>query len=816
MEGTSGRPPVEEAPKKISMKMLAIVVVIIVVVAAIFGAFFLMGGNDKKATASLTVSKSVATTGETLSFDASDSSASGTINNYTWQFGDGVVKYTTAATTTHVYDKPGKYIVLLTIKDDKDNIDSNWEDLVSIDVSVPDQATPAWNLANSTATFAVAASDNDAITNGTAVGFDGSSSAAWSVTSSNWSNPAKAKFYLQSKFVNNLTWNFGDGSPELVGNISENGAVNHTYTGDGVLYVATLTVDSIYPAAPASEYLITIAVYPSTFSQSSNVINPDTFVSVTIGDPRSLDPAFCYDTAGGEIVQATYETLIFYDGASASELKPVLATEVPTVDNGGISADGLNYTFHIRSGVKFHDGNVMTPEDVAYSIQRVLVMNHPAGPAWMIGQVLIPNYYSYGAIPSDLINNSVTYDNTNMTVTFHLTQPYPGFIYCLAFTVGSVTEKAYVEAHGGDSYATRNTWMDRHEMGTGAYSMVKWASKQYIQMDRYESYWNGVAPLKHVLIKEINSEATREMLLLSGDADSVYIDPQFRNDVRGVDGLSIMEGYPTFNVDFIGLCQDIQTNPSISIGDIPTTFFSDVHVRNAFVYAFNYERYTMDIMQNTSVQPNGVIPIGMFGYDPSVPKYVFNETKVIEELQASADTRAGHTGSYWDNGFTIDLYYNSGNNARRDGCMMIKEALENASKEGSPIVVNVNEMEWSAFLDANDAGELPMLYIGWAPDYADPDDYVLPFLYSDGLYGGPLGLNDSVLDGMILNASMELNTTLRAEMYSDISMYCYEQALYLWTSQATSFHVERDWVGGYYFNPMYSGFGPLYCQFTKG
>ncbi|MCE5297250.1 MAG: ABC transporter substrate-binding protein [Euryarchaeota archaeon] len=811
MEGTTTRPPIEEAPKKISMKMLAIVVVIIVVVAAIFGAFFLMGGEEEdKATASLTINKSVATTGEALSFDASESSASGTINNYTWQFGDGTVKYTTIATTTHTYDKPGKYLVLLTIKDDKDNSDSNWEDIASIDVSAPDQAAPIRDAANSTAPFVVVASDNDAVISGTLVSFDGSASSAWAFIAN--------KVALKPEYISNLTWDFGDGSAIVTGSIIAKGAVNHTYTGDGVLYTAKLTAVSAYGTNPTGDYLVTIGIYPSSFSQSSNVINPDTFVSVTIGDPRSLDPAFCYDTAGGEVVQATYETLIYYDGASASALKPVLATEVPTVENGGISADGLTYTFHIRSGVKFHDGNVMTPEDVAYSIQRVLVINSPAGPAWMIGQVLIPNYYSYGAIPTNLINDSVTYDNTNMTVTFHLTQPYPGFIYCLAFTVGSVTEKAYVEEFAPeDVYNTRNSWMDRHVMGTGPFKMVKWASKQYIQMDRFDLYWQGPAPLKHVLIKEINSEATREMLLLSGDADSVYIDPQFRNDVRGVDGLRIVEGNPTFNVDFIGLCQDIQTNPAIEIGDIPTTFFSDVHVRNAFVYAFDYERYTMDIMQNTSVQPNGVIPIGMFGYDPSVPKYVYDQQKVIDELRNSSDTRtADTTDSYWDNGFEIDLYYNTGNNARRDGCMMIKETLENASNPSNPIVVNVNEMEWSAFLDANDAGELPMLYIGWAPDYADPDDYVLPFLYSNGLYGGPLGLNDPVLDGMIINASMELNTTLRAAMYSDISMYCYEQALYLWTSQATSFHVEREWVGGYYFNPMYSGFGSLYYQFTKG
>ncbi len=88
------------------------------------------------------------------------------------------------------------------------------------------------------------------------------------------------------------------------------------------------------------------------------VKNPDTFIQATIGDVDSLDPVYVYDTASGEQIQAIYEPLIWYDGASTSQFVPVLATEWT------ISPDGKTYRFKIRQGVKFHNGNDPTPEDV--------------------------------------------------------------------------------------------------------------------------------------------------------------------------------------------------------------------------------------------------------------------------------------------------------------------------------------------------------------------------------------------------------------------------------------------------------------------
>src|SRR5690349_13498793 len=108
--------------------------------------------------------------------------------------------------------------------------------------------------------------------------------------------------------------------------------------------------------------------------------DPTTYIEVTIGEPETLDPVLAYETAGGEIIQNVYETLVFYDGEATDKFVPQLAESWET------SEDGTVYTFKIREGVKFHDGADMTPSDVAYSFQRGLLYGGHSGPQWLLAE----------------------------------------------------------------------------------------------------------------------------------------------------------------------------------------------------------------------------------------------------------------------------------------------------------------------------------------------------------------------------------------------------------------------------------------------
>jgi peptide/nickel transport system substrate-binding protein len=175
-----------------------------------------------------------------------------------------------------------------------------------------------------------------------------------------------------------------------------------------------------------------------------------------------------------------FETLVFYDGGQASTFIPMLATEIPTVANGGISANGLNYTFHIREGVKFHDNaSFLTAADVKYSIERELRLNDPNGPAWILGEVLVPDYYNgskYGAgtfnatgvlsggIDSQAVFDGCMWVKNSTTIQFNLTANDPAFVSRLAFNSASIVSLNNTNANSANKPYSEAAfhWVNTH------------------------------------------------------------------------------------------------------------------------------------------------------------------------------------------------------------------------------------------------------------------------------------------------------------------------------------------------------------------
>ena len=121
---------------------------------------------------------------------------------------------------------------------------------------------------------------------------------------------------------------------------------------------------------------------------SGDVSNPAVFVHAADDEPTTLDPAQVEPGEGGEtIILQVYERLLEI-GNSGPDPVPSLATEVPTVENGLISADGTVFTFPIREGVTFHDGTPLTADDVLYSWDRAMTMDLPDGAAGVLSDTV--------------------------------------------------------------------------------------------------------------------------------------------------------------------------------------------------------------------------------------------------------------------------------------------------------------------------------------------------------------------------------------------------------------------------------------------
>jgi len=731
-----------------------------------------MGGEEDDNTAiSISANSELIAAGGSVAFDASASVGPdgkvGSITGYTWQFGDGQTVTKTNATVSHSYPYPGKYIVLLTLTNDDDETSTGYSDYLIIEVTNPD---------GNNVTAIVSASNNVVKAN-TEIEFDASLSTA---TDGN---------------ITNFAWTFGDGNTTS-GNLTNAGIVENTYVTENTLFASYVVLTS---ANYTQRYYNSILVVAEGSASGETKI----FVRETIGgDPDSLDPAVDYETAGGEVLQNVYETLIWYEGGSAVNLKPMLATEVPTVANGLISADGLNYTFNLRENVIMHDGTIMDAQDVEYSLERVLTINNPNSAAWCMGQVMVSNFSYGGELDAQEIEDSVEITG-DMQVTIHLLKPYPAFIYVMAYTEACIVSMEYVEAHGGVTVNEDNLWMQKHCCGSGPYQLDVWQPGIQIVLKSHDDYWQGEANIDIVVIKNgVTDFGTRLIHLKAGVADTIDVPRSQIGAMVGVDNIYISQGNTTFALDFVGMNQAI-TDPSssgIDIGNIPLNFFSDINVRKAFANAFNYSLNIALNYKGTAVEPNSPIPSGMLGWDESIPKWDFNLTMAAQYLDAAINPETGH--SWLDDGFTIYIYYNSENTVRRGTCEIMEQGLESLNPDDINVIPT--GITWSVYLGHLYSGDLPVFVLGWSTDYADPDDFVQPFLVNGGTYGGPLGFDNDTLTDMVNEAATELNTTARLNMYSEIQQACYDECLYIWTAQATNYRVMQDTITGYVFNPMYS------------
>ena len=157
------------------------------------------------------------------------------------------------------------------------------------------------------------------------------------------------------------------------------------------------------------------------------------FVHAADDEPTTLDPAAVEPGEGGEtVILQVYERLLEI-GEVGPDPVPGLATEVPTVENGLISADLLTYTFPIREGVTFHDGNALTANDVKFSWDRAMEMDLPEGNAGIL---------------NDNIAETTVVDDATFEVV--LQQPNAAFLNAVVpAMVSSVVSQAAVEANGG-------------------------------------------------------------------------------------------------------------------------------------------------------------------------------------------------------------------------------------------------------------------------------------------------------------------------------------------------------------------------------
>jgi peptide/nickel transport system substrate-binding protein len=228
---------------------------------------------------------------------------------------------------------------------------------------------------------------------------------------------------------------------------------------------------------------------------------------------------------------------------------------------------------------------------------------------------------------------------------------------------------------------------------------------------------------------------------------------------------------------------------------IPPDFFSDIHMRRAFNYCFDWDAFISDALVGEGVQNVGPLIPGMLGYDSSGPHYTYDTDKCVEELQQAWD------GQVWEQGFRFQIAYNTGNVTRQTVAQILQANFYDIDPK---FQIEVIGLPWPSFLAAIRGSRIPIFVSGWIEDIHDPHNWAQPFLV--GTYARrqamPEDLHNEFKD--LVSAGVAAGTPEeRADIYKQITQKDYDNVPAIRLAVATGRHYEHRWVEGYYYNPIY-------------
>ena len=368
-----------------------------------------------------------------------------------------------------------------------------------------------------------------------------------------------------------------------------------------------------------------------------------------------------------------------------SKIVPSLA------ESWDISDDGLEYTFHLRQGVKFHNGNDFTAEDVAYTFHRMLTVEGGVNTAF-IDQIKGADELLAGE--TDTLEGVEVVDDYTIKVT--LKEPFAGFLASISSPGVSIYDSEATEA-AGDQFG-----MDPAvTVGTGPFEFSSWSFNNQLVLTRNEDYWKGASGLPGVVIKIIPDTETQSMMFESGELDILDLD--YAAD--SVDRFT--ETYP----------DQIVQGPRVGIVYFTMNFnkepFQDVRVRKAVQMSIDRQAILDALYGGRGQVEQGIFPHGLIGFNPDQ-----EEIKYDPEAAKTLLAEAGYA-----DGFDMEIAADS---SASDTMTMALEIVSDQLAEVG-IRAEIKNYDESTWLETRKSGELGSFMSTWSADYNDPDNFIYTF-----------------------------------------------------------------------------------------
>lgn len=461
-------------------------------------------------------------------------------------------------------------------------------------------------------------------------------------------------------------------------------------------------------------------------------------------DVATLDPAIGYDWQNWSMIKSIFDGLMDYVPGT-TELRPGLA------ESYEISPDGKTYTFHLRKGVKFHNGREMTAEDVKYSLDRVTTPATQSPGAGFFGSIAGYDAMADGSATS--LSGVTVLDPA--TVKIELSRPDATFLHVMALNFSSVVPKEEVEKWGAD--------FGKHPVGTGAFKLSDWTIGQKLLLTKNADYWRAGLPYLDSVTFEVGQEPIVALLRLQkGEVDipgdgippakftEVMNNPDEKKQV--VVGGQLQTGYITLNVEM---------KP-----------FDNVEVRRAINMAINKDRI-VQMINGRATPATQPLPPSMPGYTKEYAGYAFDPAKAKAML-----AEAGYP-----DGFQTQLYVmNTDPNPR------IAQAIQQ-DLAAIGVKAEIKALAQANVIEAGGTPKTaPMIWSGgmaWIADFPDPSNF----------YGPILGCAGAVEGGW--NWSWYCNKDLDAEAAkadSIVDPAKQDERLALWSDVYMKIMQDAPWV----------------------
>ena len=429
----------------------------------------------------------------------------------------------------------------------------------------------------------------------------------------------------------------------------------------------------------------------------------------------TTDPFDANDTLSQAVAKSFYQGLYGFD--KDMKMVPVLA------DSYTVTKDGLQYTFKLKSGIKFHDGTDFNAEAVKVTFDRVINPENK-----LKRYTLYKNIAKVEALDPK-------------TVRFTLKEPFSPFINTLAHPSGVIISPAALAKYGNKGIA-------QHPVGTGPFKFVEWKPTDYLKVAKWEGYWKkGYPKVDTITFRPVVDNNTRAAMMQTNEAHFAFPMPP--------EAVPQLSKKPSLEVTVAPSI--IQRYVSMNMLQKP---FDNPKVRQAINYAINKEALAKVVFSGYAMPAEGVVPKGV-EYSTKLGPWPYDPAKARQLLKEAG----------YPNGFESTLWSAYNYTTAQKVIQFVQQQLQQVGIKASVQALEAGQRveKVESVQKPEDAG-VRIYYIGWSSSTGESDWALRPLLASESMPPKLLNTayykNDQV-DADIAGALRTTDRAEKAKLYKD-------------------------------------------------